>query len=286
MTFNTYDEKDPCMNEYYEKEQNFEIRYNDVNNNCCYIYFSSNGLYKRNDIESFRHMIDYKRFEWKHLSAKCKPRKEIFVRDIWLSWYVKGINSRINSIDAIITWLRLETKGYQIVTVGNSSGGYMATIAAIKLKALLCYNISGQFSLENHNNHVNVNPLLKKYHKLNQGQYYECYKMLKESNIPIVYCYPKKVDHDLVQSTFVKNFATVYSFSFDSSIHGRTVNSFVLPEFISCSLSDIEKMYIKFENETIRPIEFSFYLCGIIKTLRNMFSYYTYKVIGMLKRTI
>ena len=80
------------------KKDNFRIEYNDCKNGLAYIYCSSNALYKQDDPQSFtERVIIGDRYEWMNLRADSKPELEIFIRDIWLSWYVKGINERINS---------------------------------------------------------------------------------------------------------------------------------------------------------------------------------------------
>ena len=58
-----------------------------------------------------------------------------YIRDIWLSWYVVGINAKYNTIDALIRKMREETEGMQVITVGVSSGGFIAAILASSLKA-------------------------------------------------------------------------------------------------------------------------------------------------------
>ena len=52
----------------------------------------------------------------------------IFVRDMWKQWYINGINQKIDSVEKVIEFLRTETENMRVTTVGNSSGGYMATL--------------------------------------------------------------------------------------------------------------------------------------------------------------
>ena len=102
----------------------------------CYVYFSSNGLYVKDSLDSFcQRVITEDRYEWIYNVRDLRPEKEIFIRDIWLSWYVKGINETLNTIEKVIEWLQEECRGYQIVTVGCSSRGYMAVIAGCLLRA-------------------------------------------------------------------------------------------------------------------------------------------------------
>ena len=64
-------------------EDNYKIQYhNDVDNNECVIYFSSNGIWFPNTEEIFRReIIQNDRYEWIHRPYRM-GRKNIFVRDI------------------------------------------------------------------------------------------------------------------------------------------------------------------------------------------------------------
>lgn len=124
------------------KSNNFMIRYNDEihNNNLCYVYFSSNALYEKGNSESFKSIVvDANRYEWSNITKKyqndLKPAKEIFVRDIYLSWYVKGINCKINSYDKLIALIGKLTEGYRVRCIGASSGGFIASIVGMTISA-------------------------------------------------------------------------------------------------------------------------------------------------------
>lgn len=250
------------------KQDNYFIRYNASDNNFCYVYFSSNGLYINNDRNSFNHVINkLNRYEWENLSAEIKPKKEIFIRDIWLSWYVKGINSTISNIPKLIDFLQQETKGYKLVTVGNSSGGYIASIIAVKLNAYLCFNISGQYSLEHHYHNVYSNPLLNKYRN-ERGIYYESYLFIKESDTPIVYMYPNGIDEDVIQSEFVKDFTNVYSFCFGSKKHGRCAFLINYPKLLSIDRNIVNRLHQKYKRKVINRFIFSCKISGVIQTFR------------------
>ena len=68
---------------------------------------------------------------------------------------------KYNTIDALIKKMREETEGMQVITVGVSSGGFIAAILASSLKASYCLDFAGQFSLLHHWTHVDTNPFLK-----------------------------------------------------------------------------------------------------------------------------
>ena len=48
-------------------------------------------------------------------NIKIRHEKIIYIRDIWLSWYVVGINAKYNTIDALIKKMREETEGMQVI---------------------------------------------------------------------------------------------------------------------------------------------------------------------------
>lgn len=138
----------------YENNENFYVRYNNSNNGLCYIYCSSNALYVGGSSESFDNLILKKnRYEWEHISSGTKPEKEIFIRDIFMSWYVNGLSKQNDSYEKIIDVISCECKGYKVRTVGVSSGGYMACLLGIQTKADLCYLLSPQITIRHHYNH-------------------------------------------------------------------------------------------------------------------------------------
>lgn len=112
---------------------NYKIEYNNaVINNECVIYFFSNNIWYPNTEEAFRKsIVENNRYEWNRNSYRI-GKKNIYLRDIYKSWYVQGINDKINSVDAIVDWLRKETSGYEVVCIGSSAGGYMAALVGIK----------------------------------------------------------------------------------------------------------------------------------------------------------
>ena len=99
----------------------------------CYVFFSSNGLYKdRNDAEIIKQMHDNERYEWKFISENKKIKnnslKIIFLRDIYKAFYIDGINREINTIEKIKDFLIRETSGMDVYICGSSAGAYMALL--------------------------------------------------------------------------------------------------------------------------------------------------------------
>lgn len=120
------------------------------------------------------------------------PQKEIFIRDIWLSRYIRGNNTDIDTIDKIIQFIRKETVNLKVVTVGVSSGRFIAVLIASKIDAEMCFDFSGQFSLEHHFVHVHRNIWIRDYlEKLSVGVPYTesyCHLDAGKGKTPI-YCF-------------------------------------------------------------------------------------------------
>lgn len=121
----------------YYLEDNFEIV--DLNknrkkkSNVCYVFFSSNGLYKdRYDVSIIENMHKINRYEWKFISSnkkiKRKAGKIIFLRDIYKNFYIYGISKSVNTINKIKELLIKETNGMKIILAGSSAGAYMSLL--------------------------------------------------------------------------------------------------------------------------------------------------------------
>lgn len=270
--FITLDETNPLIQSIYEKD-NIKIRYNKLKNGLCYIYFSSNALYVKDSKEDFeKKIIQEDRFEWINRSADCKPELEIFVRDIWLSWYINGINNSQNSIEKTIDYLRQICKGYIVTTVGVSSGGYMAAITAACLNAEKCFDFSGQFSLIHHFDHVKENSFLKDYlEKHADGGVLEAYRIINASDTSIYYFLPVRSQQDVEQSQFAAQCHNVKTIRFNSKRHGSPVLSVSLPTFLSWNSSDIEELCVLSQTNPIKVIPFSIKVSGLFKTLVFLF---------------
>lgn len=275
--FCTLDLNNELINSVYQRKagdkgSNIMIRENKSTNNLCYIYFSSNDLYRKDNSEDFKQKIILNnRFEWTNISANIKPKLEIFVRDVWLSWYCRGISSELNNYDKMIDYLREISMGYNLVTVGVSSGGFMAALAAVKLKAEMCFDFSGQFSLKNHFFHVINNPFLKSYYRRqisNEKEVYtELYHLIRNSNDTVIYYFfSAYCEQDVEQSAFAEHCECVRIIRFNSHKHGVTVFSVNLPKLLSCTSTEIEKIWINNRDKNINQVVFSIKLSGLTKT--------------------
>lgn len=69
---------------YNKSESSLLVKTNNVNNNMCYVYCSSNVLYQKDNQADSTNRIINNYFEWLKHCARIKLAEEIFIRDIWL----------------------------------------------------------------------------------------------------------------------------------------------------------------------------------------------------------
>ena len=125
--FDIWNEPSVIAESQYEKA-NYRIENKRVRG-YCYIFCSSNHIWFPNEKVYFEKMVADDRYEWAHIPCN-KADKTIYIRNIYKSWYVTGINDRISNMNQLILFLKHETDGYETVTIGSSSGGYLAALYA------------------------------------------------------------------------------------------------------------------------------------------------------------
>lgn len=264
----------PEMLEVYSKHDNYEVLDLNPADNRCIIYFSSNGLYYPSNEDVFRaKILKNNRFEWKRNHVTSAGRS-IFVRDVTKQWYLDGISKKINTIDALVSFLKLQTKGFQVICVGSSAGGYAASLVGALLNASHVLNFSGQFSLNyilNDEAARSKNPTITKYENIwSYRKYYSIRDFIEFSKMPIFYFYPAYSKSDIVQAQSVEGLRDLYGFPFKSSTHGRTCYLCNLSEIISYSLSDLFTLYSRYGGKPISPFEFSLRISGYRNTLKYL----------------
>lgn len=130
--------------------QNYKIINFNNKKKICYVFFSSNGIINNN--KTLDDVIDKDYYEFSSVinakKIKQKASKIILLRDLELNFYVNGINCNINSIEKILDFLRKETIGFNVIAVGYSAGGYMATICGLFLPNVArVFSFGGVFNL-------------------------------------------------------------------------------------------------------------------------------------------
>lgn len=276
--FDIWNEDEPLVAKQYDKDNFLICDYKgDDAKPYCVIYFSSNGLYYPNTEENFEKFVKSDRYEWrKHHFQKVK--REIYVRDIVKQWYITGINSRVSSIDKMIEWLSDNIpSGCDVITVGNSAGGYMAVLAACLLRARFAYDFSGQFSIEDalEDKDNTRNALFKRralqLQKNGENIYTNITEYIKEApDLDIFYFYPAMCEEDKYQSSLVRDFENVHAFAFRDDKHGQTMYNFNLDDVFGIEPDKLLGLSQRLKNKTVGRMEFSFYMRGIFKTFAGM----------------
>lgn len=218
--FDIWNDPVEIAEEVYNRD-NYIIKANhDCHNGACYIFFSSNNIWFPNTEEAFRRsFIDNDYYEWIKF-AKLPAEKCIFVRDIYKSWYVTGINNRMDSVDAVIDFLKQETVGLKVITVGSSAGGYMAALVAACLHAEYSICFSAQFDLTVEGA-LGANPFLKKYsHNANRNRHYNIVDAIRESKTDIFYFVPAFSEDDKKQMNRVVDIENVHIRKIATHRHG------------------------------------------------------------------
>jgi hypothetical protein len=167
-----------------EDYQDDNIRIINLHNNSdkCLLFCSGNSLYFPNTDEEYINKIKIQdRYEWENIAKRKMIRKGvskiIFIRDIYKQWYVTGINSKLNCIDKLVEYIKVETKNYRIISVGTSAGGYAAVLIGVLLNAYRIITISGQYNLWPF---ADKNPLLEKFTRdISRSKYYDLRELLK-----------------------------------------------------------------------------------------------------------
>lgn len=263
----------PEVLSFYRQHKNYEIQEINPESDRAFIYFSSNGIYFPNTEKVFEErIVKGNRFDWKRNVPK-DVNKAIFIRDVLKSWYIKGINSEIDSIEKLATFLKSEVSGLRVTCVGSSAGGYAATLLGSLIKAERIFNFSGQFSLLTSLKDENFRleqPLLTKYESSPQiSQYYSLNKFIRASQVPIFYFYPAHCPMDSMQFYEIDRIGNVYSFAFDSVAHAKTCLPINFLDLFDMTISELVNLHLKYKNCFINPLWFSTSVSG----LKNTFAY-------------
>lgn len=246
------------------QQDNYREEIIDERKNVCYVFFSGNGIYSPDDEDVFRRTIlEQDHYEWEHIAQSREIRenagKIIFVRDIFRSWYVNGINARLDSVQKLMDFLREKTAGYRVITCGNSAGGYMSIIGGVALHAEQVFDVSGQWSLYEHFDCINDYDLLKEYADCpERNRFYDLRIILGESiQLPqINYLWPANSQQDIIQHQLVSDMPGVFSFSFRQEGHGSSAYGENFPFLLTLSPAEIRTLHEKYAERVISPVRF------------------------------
>lgn len=246
---------------------NFLIQYDE---NCstkeyCAIYFSSNDIYYPNSEYIFiKRIVEKDVYEWFGTRIK-KAYKHIFIRDVYKQWYLKGINDKIDTPEKLSLWLKDETKGYKVITVGSSAGGYAALLYGSQLNAerILAFNPQFElFSLLDSSDEAR-NPLVHRFNDMEYSQYFDILPFLHHSQDNNYYFYSSKSHWDILQFEHIKNVRGIHCIGFNTSHHGIPFLKVALQKVLNMDKDSLQKL----ERGMNNPLLFTIKMVGLWKAI-------------------
>jgi hypothetical protein len=250
------------VNRLYSENPNYLIEYSDTASNStpyCIIYFSSNNIYYPDSKETFlQKLVEKNKFEWYCTRINCGS-KHIFIRDIKKVHYLLGINCFLDTSEKVVDFLKKETNGYRVITVGSSSGGYAAVFFGQRLGADRIYCFNGQFLLDagyQRFSEIEKSTVLK----------YSSLTYFFENPSSIFYFHSNKSGQDIKQLRIIEK-TGVKIISFNSSVHGIPFLKCCLPVVLNLSTRDLQSL----SAGCYDPWIFSLKMVGIWGTLLGSF---------------
>lgn len=278
-SFNIWDDNNALLKREFAKE-NYIINEYENDSNLVAIYFSSNGLYYPDTEEVFtQRIIEENRYEWQHYKIS-HVKKEMFFRDIYKSWYITGINEKINSVDKLVELIKLNLpENSVIVTVGSSAGGYMAALIGTIIGADWVLNFSGQNNLLLSDAQ---NPYVQRFlQDAERSKYFDLNRIWLEYGKPLIfYFWSADNGYDIEQFHAVKDLKSFYPFAFKTKKHEQTMYNFNLPIILNMQKEELLKLYVRYSaSRKIGRFAFSVSVCGLLYTCKNILKKLTIKCI-------
>ena len=267
------------VNRQYADNPNYLVEFstpNTTTENYCILYFSSNDIYYPNTEEAFKKQLLAKnRYEW-YGQRIAIGSKHIFIRDIQKQWYLKGINSNVNSLEKLTALLKEETKGYKIIALGSSAGGYAAAYVGSQLGAdrILCFNAQFQIGSLLETTTEFLNPVL--FRERNNpaiNRYFSLRDYVKGTKC-LYYFYSDRSSWDVMQYEHIKGLG-VKSIPFRTSHHGIPFLKSNLKYVINLSSEKLDHYVGKVQH----PLLFSFKVEGVVKTFLSIYKQVSQKII-------
>lgn len=276
----------PAMVAVYLNSTNYKIVQGDSNApNRCFIFFSSNGLYFPNtETEFHRKVVLGDRYEWEKLSPpKSEYRKAIFIRDVRKTWYVDGISKQLNSIESVLGMLKNETRDFaEVICVGNSAGGYAATLFGMLLGADKIFSISGYFDITSLVNDPTNLALQQANLVPEKFKWFDLSSLLSNNDCSIYFLFPENCEMDKLQARIIENVQSVRVFPFKHDTHGVCAQNFVYPYLFVKSKAELDSQSYRVRNKSWSKVEFSIALIGLRETLLCLVSYFSTRSLRLI----
>ncbi|MEJ7560440.1 MAG: hypothetical protein WKF66_19180 [Pedobacter sp.] len=189
------------------------------------------------------------------------------MRDIKKQWYLTGINGHLNTPEKVLEFLKEETVGYKIITVGSSAGGFNAIITGQFLNAEKIFSFNGQFEILSllSKSSANVDPIVFRNQKNNRLlPYYDTLKFITNPK-SIYYFHSNGSQWDIEQFDHAKN-QGVHKISFKTSNHGVPFLKTNLSYVINMTSAQLKEL----SGNTYQPLIFSIKTVGLSKTIKGL----------------
>lgn len=273
--------------EVFNTNKNYLIEYNKTNldseqhEKCCAIYFSSNDIYYPNTPNAFKNqMVNKNKYEWYGTRIEVAT-KHIFIRDIKKQWYLGGINNEINSVEKILEFLESETKGYSVITIGSSAGGFAAVLFGQLLGAKSIFTFNGQFVVDDllSSSTELIDPIIFREQYNPEINIYYSLKKFIVSPKSIYYFLSLKSNWDYSQYNTISDLPINFIL-FKSSKHGIPFIKSSLQKVLNLKQNDL----ILLTKKAHFPIWFSVQIEGALSTLWNIFNQLIILISKKIKR--
>lgn len=165
--------------------------------------------------------------------------------------------------------MKKQLEGFdEVITVGNSAGGYMAALIGCKLHADRVFCFSGQFDLSDR---INNYPMLLQYQiDASVSKYYDITEVVKNSDVPVYYFYPAYVDQDIWQASRIAGCKNVRAFKFRQRLHGQSMYVEDLPRLLSYSNEKLDALFERYSEKLIFPFIWSVKVSGIKIAIKGL----------------
>lgn len=244
------------VNKVYQEQDNYLIEFDDKGDiGWCAIYFCSHDIYYPNSEEIFRKRIVEKNFfEWYH-SRITKASKHIFIRDIFKQWYLAGINKDINTPEKVTDFLKKETLGYKIITIGSSAGGYAAVLYGSLLSAEYVLSFNARFEIHSvlKNSTENINPLAFRLKHQRQNMF--DLNPYINSTTKYFYFFSTKSQLDIIQEKYLEKKDNIYIIRFNTKHHGIPFLKVALHKVLNLNIKQLETLSKKDQSPIIFTIQ-------------------------------
>ncbi len=251
-----YDTNFELVDRQWHEKENYLVKDFDNQSGRCLVLCSDNGIYYPFTEEAFvEKIVEKDTFQYLNITKDSVIKKHfsriIYIREVWRSWYLLGLNAKVDSIDQTIQLLKNLTAGYQTTYAGISSGGYMAMILGCKLDGERVFSFCGQFCLQPW---LNERMFGKYLEDATRNQYFDIASLVQKAETPIFYFYPYENQMDHMQKNYIcsqTNTENIRVMAFKGANHGRQITSYTFKYLFTMTNDKLDKLFQKYRKKTV-----------------------------------